>query len=468
MNENKTLLKNTGLIAIGNLGAKVLTFLLLPLYTSVLSTEEYGTFDFVVAVSAFLIPVVTLSMNEAMFRFIIEGGTEEEYFRKAVSHSLFLQLVGMVLLGVAAAGVALLYNPEICLYIWAYVCFSALYTFATYMLRGMGKTKAYTVVSLTKTTLQLLLNVLVVAVLRWGFRGMVFSLCVSEAAAFAFVFVSNKLWRHISMRCLSKERAKKMLRYSLPLVPNTLCGQIINLSDRIIISGFLGAGANGIYSVSCKFPNIIETVYHYFYLAWSESASRVIEKGREYAKKYYQDLHDTLDNLVFSVVLCMISAMPVLFRIFVKGDYLAGFDYIPLLTLSMYFGSMGRFYSGIYTALKKTGTLATSTMIGAAVSICLNILLISWLGLYAAAVSNLLAQTVVLLIRKIRLRQDVQIRICWKSIAVKVLMAVLVLLLYSYDNWLKTGISLACVMIYAVVANRAILRTIVKKLTKKK
>lgn len=467
MNENNALLKNTGLIAIGNLGAKVITFVLLPLYTSILSTEEYGIYDFVIAVCAYLYPVVTLSMNEALFRFVIDGGDDEENFKRVVSHALFIQIAGVLVLGVIISGISLVYSPEICMSIWLYACSSSLFGFSTYMLRGMGKTKTYATVSLAKTTLQLTFNILAVVVFRCGVRGLLFSLYVSETLAFVYVFLTNKLWQQISLRVLSKAQAGRMLKYSLPLVPNALCGQIVNLSDRIIISGFLGAGANGIYAVSCKFPNIIETVYHYFYLAWSESASRVIEKGKEYAHKYYQDLHDMLDNLVFSVVLCMISAMPILFRFFVKGDYIAGFDYIPLLVLAMYFSSMGRFYAGIYTALKRTGTLATSTMIGAGVSICMNLLMISWLGLYAAAISNLLAHGTVLLVRKLRLRKDMVIHTNWKGMAVKAVMSIIVLLLYSYDNWLFTGLSILCVAVYSVIANRVILKTIIKKLFKR-
>ena len=82
MNEKKRLLKNTGLIAIGNFGAKMISFLLLPLYTSILTTEEYGTYDFIVAVSTFLLPVVTVSMHEAMFRFIIDTGNKVKNLKK--------------------------------------------------------------------------------------------------------------------------------------------------------------------------------------------------------------------------------------------------------------------------------------------------------------------------------------------------------------------------------------------------
>ena len=50
MTENVRLLKNTVIIMLGNFGTKLISFLLLPLYTSILSTEEYGTYDFILAI----------------------------------------------------------------------------------------------------------------------------------------------------------------------------------------------------------------------------------------------------------------------------------------------------------------------------------------------------------------------------------------------------------------------------------
>lgn len=467
MNENKRLLKNTGLIAIGNLGAKVMSFLLLPLYTSILTTTEYGTYDFIVAVCAFLFPVVTLSMNEAMFRFIIEGGDDENNFKQSVSHSFILQLLGIGVLGVVMLVVSRFYSPINCLYIWLYVGANALYSFSTYMLRAVGKTKIYTVISLVKTSLQLGMNVFTIAVLRWGLNGLLFSLCLSEVISFFLVFIPNKLWKHISIKHLSKERMKLMLTYSLPLVPNTLCSQIINLSDRIVISAFMGKASNGVYAVSYKFPNMIETVYHYFYLAWSESASRVVKQGKEAAKEYYQKLHDVLDNLIYSVVLMLIAGMAIMFRVFIRGDYLSGFEYVPVLAFSMYFNCMGKFYSGIYSALKKTKVLAVSTVIGAVLNIAINVAFIHFIGLYAAAISTLVSEIVVVVVRKIKLKKDVDIKMSALNILLKLLMAGAVMVLYSYDEWWKIFLSIAIVGVYALIVNRAVIMQIVEKLMAK-
>ncbi len=229
----------------------------------------------------------------------------------------------------------------------------------------------------------------------------------------------------------------------------------------------MGASANGIYSVSYKFPNMIETVYHYFYLAWSESASRVVAEGKKAAQRYYQSLYNMLDNMIFSVVLFIIAAMAILFRIFVRGDYLQGFDYIPILTLSMYFNSMGKFYSGIYTALKKTRSLATSTAIGALVNIVVNVVLINYWGLYAAAVSTLVAEIAVCVIRHLQLAKDVKIKISLPGTLLKIVMAVAVCLLYSYDNWFKVILGIVLVAVYSVIVNKKVILSMILKLKSK-
>ena len=73
MNQKKELIKNTIIISIGKFSTQLVSFLLLPLYTSLLTTAEYGQYDFLNTISIFLIPCVTLLMEEGMFRFLIDA-----------------------------------------------------------------------------------------------------------------------------------------------------------------------------------------------------------------------------------------------------------------------------------------------------------------------------------------------------------------------------------------------------------
>lgn len=453
MSEQSRLLKNTGLIVIGNFGAKMISFLLLPLYTSILSTEEYGTYDFIVAVSAFLLPVATMSMHEAMFRFIIDIGGKGKEYRRIITNALSTVLAGIVLLGIILYCLDAFFGVQNCLFIWLYVTASALYTFSNNMLRGLGRIKEYAIISSAKNVFQLLLNVLVVAFLKWGMKGLLFSMCISEVLAFAIVAVKVRIWEHVRIKDVSMSTVKSMLKYSLPLIPNALCAQIINMSDRLVISGFLGVSANGIYSVSYKFPNMVETVYHYFYTAWSESASRMFTRGKEKATEYYQSLHNTISNMMFSVIILMIAGMPILFRIFVRGDYVEGFDYIWLLMLAMYFDSMAKFYSGLFTALKKTNVMAVSTMIAAVINLGVNIIFIKYIGLYAAAGSTLIADMVLVFFRRRFVMKDIELKTDYKAIISKALVVILVVLLSCYDNWIRIGLAILIAGGYTIFAN---------------
>ena len=78
MNENKRLIKNTGIIAVGSLSTKIVSFLLLPLYTALLSSSEYGTFDYIYSIAVFSLPFLTFLMEESIFRFLLDCKTDKE------------------------------------------------------------------------------------------------------------------------------------------------------------------------------------------------------------------------------------------------------------------------------------------------------------------------------------------------------------------------------------------------------
>ena len=78
MGRKKELIFNTIIIGIGKFSTQIVSVFLLPIYTSLLSTAEYGTYDLLYTISMFLIPMITLLMEESMFRFLIDSKSKEE------------------------------------------------------------------------------------------------------------------------------------------------------------------------------------------------------------------------------------------------------------------------------------------------------------------------------------------------------------------------------------------------------
>ena len=64
-----------------------------------------------------------------------------------------------------------------------------------------------------------------------------------------------------------------MLRYAIPLLPNNIAWWVLNVSDRTIISMFIGAAANGMYAIANKFAFVPSILFGIFNMSWSESAS---------------------------------------------------------------------------------------------------------------------------------------------------------------------------------------------------
>ena len=78
----KYLFKNTAIFTIGNFATKVISFFLIPLYTNVLTTSEYGIVDLVVTISTITVPIITLNMMEAVMRFNLDKGADNNKFTK--------------------------------------------------------------------------------------------------------------------------------------------------------------------------------------------------------------------------------------------------------------------------------------------------------------------------------------------------------------------------------------------------
>ena len=92
----RELMKNTIIIAIGKFSTQVISYLLLPLYTSILTTNEYGIFDFLVTACVFIVPFITLLMEESMFRFLIDEESDDGK-RKVMSNACIYSILSMII-----------------------------------------------------------------------------------------------------------------------------------------------------------------------------------------------------------------------------------------------------------------------------------------------------------------------------------------------------------------------------------
>ena len=268
--------------------------------------------------------------------------------------------------------------------------------------------------------------------------------------------------KYFSVKNYDKNLMKKMIKYSIPLVPNSLSWAVVNLSDRLVISGAIGASANGIYAMSYKFPNLMNTIYSFFYTAWTESSAKAINDNEN--KDFFNNIYKILTNAMFSVSLGIIVCMPIIFNLFIKADYAEAYKYIPILVIAMYFNNMSGYYGGIFTGYKDTKIMGITTIIGAIINLVIDILLIKFIGIYAVAISTLISCMVIYYYRKSKAKKYIKLQ----KVDLKVGCVILIITLFLYynnNNLILKLINLLIVIIFAFISNRKIIDEIKKKVT---
>ena len=387
MKKTEELVKNTAIISIGKMGTQLVNFLLLPLYTSRLTTEAYGTFDFIITIATFIIPIMTMLMEESMFRFLIDCKNDEER-EKIISHTFIYCLSSLMIILLISIPIILFFKYKLGYSILLYCLSMLLIALSNALARGLGKITLYSLSNFLSSFGIILLNIILIVCFNLEFTALLTSSVVANCAAAFYVFTKLHVWRYFKLHTFDKKLIKDMLKFSVPLVPNTISWTVINASDRLVIMGFSGASANGLYSVAYKFPNLINTFYSFFNIAWSETSAKIV---RDNDYDYFEKIYDTVRRGVFSITLLLITGLQMIYPIFINETYMESINYVPILAVSIYYTSISAFYGGFFTAYKNTKILGTTSFAAACINLSVNLLLYRFIGVYAAAISTLVA-----------------------------------------------------------------------------
>ena len=478
MNQKKQLMKNTIIIAIGKLSTQIISYLLLPLYTSKLDPSEYGNYDFICTLSIFLCPIITLLMEESMFRYLIDANSKVER-KKIITQTIIYTFAGTVVFTVLASlimGFGTDYTPMYITAIITFVISNILIGLSNALSRGLGKIKLYSISNFILGISTIILNIVFILALKAGTEGLLWANTIANAFTAIVIFGILKLPKYIGK--IDKPLMKDMIKYSVPLVPNSISWSIINMSDRIILTQMVSSAANGIYAMANKFPNIINVLYGYFYTAWKESAAKIVKD--ENKNQYYNSIYHDAKRFLYAVTICLIAVMPFAFPIFINEAYDEAYIYIPIVMIATYYSNLSSFYGGIFSAYKDTKIMGTTTIIAAVINLVVDLIFVNTFKIYAACFSTLIANLIVYFYRKKKLKKYLKLKeLKWQG--PMLFLAIICLAYYAKyipaigNNivllWVINVISLIIAVLYSLLNNwrfiKGIIVTVKSKFHKK-
>ena len=457
MSRQKDLAKNTAILTVGKVCTQCISFFLLPLYTAILSAEDYGTFDLFVTYATLLLPLINWQLDQGLFRFMLDYRGNKDEQKKLFSTLLLSSTAQNIIYVILFICIEPFLKIENAYFLLLYVVLQVYNALFLQFVRGLGYSIKYTIASFISASATTVLNVIALVFLRMGLQGLFVSTLTAQLLTLIYLVVSSRSWEYISLKNARIGTFKKVGTYSIPLIPNNLAWWVVNASDRTIISHVLGTAANGIYSVANKFPNVFINFYNILNLSWTETVS--LHYNDEDRDEFLTDTMTSLVKLFVAACLGIVACMPFVFPIMVNAKYNAAYNQILILMYAMLFRVLVGLYSCVYVAQKNAKKIAYTSISAAIINITVDLILINKIQVFAASLSTLVAFLSMFIVRYIDVNKTVHMRIK-KPIAVgSVLLSVMLIGTYYCNNKVVQFVALCITAIYAVVTNMDLLKS---------
>ena len=406
--KNQYLAKNTFLFAIGNFGSKLISFLLVPIYTNILSTSGYGVLDIINVILTIGLPIITLNISESILRFLLDKDSNKDNILQICYYFSIISIIFSFML-------IPIFNliPEISTHsilIAIYLASSAISGIAMCYIRGVEKIKSYAIISIIKTSFIGILSIVFLVLLHMTIDGYLLAYILSEILAIILCFIFGVSDKKVKLSKPDIYLTKKMVSFSFFLIPNALMWWIINSMDRFMIIPMYGIDANGIYAVSSKVPAMLSIFTNIFNQAWLYSTVKNEQNDKKDSEKYTNYIYSIFFKTIMLVAIILVLIIKPLLNIYVgKSFYTAWIYSIPII-VGTAFSSLGTFISSEYNLHKDSRGFLKSATIGALINLILNYALMSILGVMGAAIATCISFISVFIFRAIDIRKYKKIK----------------------------------------------------------
>lgn len=467
MGKYRNLAVNVALFAANAIATKLISFVLVPLYTYFMSAGEYGLTDMSLTVISLLTPLVTLDIAESAVRYIVgDRARTNEYAAVALGITLVSEMVVALLtplLDLGAFGGLGAYKGW---FVLAYAT-SALMAMCGQVARGMNKVRLIPVCAAASSLVTLALAAALIGGVRMGVIGYFSSVSAGPAIAIALYLTVGGIGpaavrgtRKLASltRYELKELVAPMLQYSLPLIPNSLFWWMGSSINRLFITGMLGISASGMFAAASKVPNLINTAYSVFQQAWQLSAFQ--ESEDEGLSRFFSTVF-TLIQAGMTVLCALLSfAAPWLAAVLLQGETYDAWPMIGVLLLSNLFNVFSSFYGTVYSTTMHTTFIMKTTVFGALSCVILTPALIPLIGTYGACIASAVGQALVFAMRAVDSRKYLRFDAGWRYLLPTVAILVVQALTTSFRLPFWRMVSAACLALVLAIQGIRVARFI--------
>lgn len=455
MKREQEFVKSSLVLSIGTILPKFASLITLPIVTGYLTKVEYGIYDLITILVSLVLPIATLQMQSAAFRFLIANRNKRVQQKKIITNIIVFTvpicLLTLIILYFFSPGLNAFTRVLIILYFFADIVLTTVRQIS----RGLAMNLVYSISAIVNSVIEMLLVVALIWAMHYGLNGVLLAMITAQTCSLLYICLKTHVLSYIDFKLISVKQIKDMLTYSWPMIPNSLSSWIMRVSDRLVLSWFMGIEANAIYAVANRLPNIFSIVQSTFSLAWQENASISVED--EDSAQYYGKMFDNIFSLLVGCMALLIAFTPIIFRILIRGDYDEAYNHIPILYLAMMFSTISSYLGGIYIAHMKSKEIGITTAIAAAMNFLINICFVNLIGIYAASISTFVSYIWLSVYRMINIQKIQRIKFNIQRIILLVLVLMVMAILCFWRIVIVDIINIIAAVIVAASLNRTLI-----------
>jgi O-antigen/teichoic acid export membrane protein len=382
-------MSHAGIYAVGILLSRAVSFLMLPVYTRLLTPSDYGVME-LLEVTVDIVSIVTgMGVVQGLFKFYYQSDGEGD--RKTIVSTTFLLIIfayGCVALaGAGASGPisSLIFSSK---GYSKYVAISFLNLFLSFLIyvplayvRTLQRPFLFVAGTILRLVLQLSLNILLVVYLRMGVLGVLYSTMI--ASLVVGLAASLYLFGKVGL-AFSVEKAKTLLKFGYPFIFSGLGAFILTYADRYFLNHYGHLSSVGIYSLGYKFGFLLMMFpVNPLFTAWMVQRFEIVSKDN-----YEEVFNKFLEWFVFvtlGVALFISLSIRDVLRIMSAPSFWPAAQIVPIILAAYFLQACTDFFNfGIYHG-GATKHMAYGTGVAAIVAVALCFLLIPGYGVFGAA-----------------------------------------------------------------------------------
>jgi O-antigen/teichoic acid export membrane protein len=397
MGQKSRSLSNITLIyAMGNMASKMISFVLVFFTTYYLTKKELGFYDIILTTVSLISPFINWQLTDAVLRWLLEN-SDEENTSKVFTNIFCILVANSLVFLLVYWGIICFFPIEDKILIFLLLLTQSISPVTQIFARGNGKNVLFAVSGVLYTIIYTILTLLFLVVYGLKVQALFIANISANLGLTIFVLVKGKYYGCFDRKKIDFALCKKLILFSLPLIPNSLGWWLYSSANRYIVLFFLGLESSGVWAISYKIPTILTLFHSLFFLAWQEKSIR--EYNSPNRDKYFNDVLNKYVPLALGIVISLVAASKPLLGFIVEKSFFEAWKFAPFLLLATFFQSMALFYGVGYLCAKETKKVLATTLIGGFSTLTSSVILVPFFGLYGAGLGVVIGFFVMFIVR---------------------------------------------------------------------